>query len=340
MIDLRSDTVTRPTASMRAAMAEAPVGDDVFGEDPTVNQLEERLAALFGKEAGLFCPSGTMTNQIAVNIHTRPGDEVLCEEGAHIYRYEGGGVMANSGCSVKFLSHDRGRFTAASVRAAYNDPANPHLARTRLVNIENTSNRGGGALWDLDEVWRIRNVCDDLGLALHMDGARIFNAIVATDSSAQAWGAPFDTISICLSKGLGAPVGSVLVGGQESIHHARRIRKRFGGGMRQAGIIAAAGLHALDHHIERLAEDHAHARMLGTTLSSLPYVAHVVPVDTNIVVSTLKDPTRLEALLAHLESNGIRAMAFGPGMMRMVTHLDVGAVAIDRACDALASFNG
>ncbi|MGV3636220.1 MAG: threonine aldolase family protein [Flavobacteriales bacterium] len=340
MIDLRSDTVTRPTPAMRAAMAEAPVGDDVFGEDPTVNRLEERLAALFGKEAGLFCPSGTMTNQIAVNIHTRPGDEVLCEEGAHIYRYEGGGVMANSGCSVKFLAHDRGRYTAAAVRAAYSDPTNPHLARTRLVNIENTSNRGGGALWDLEEVWRIRNVCDEFGLALHMDGARIFNAIVATDSSAARWGAPFDTISICLSKGLGAPVGSVLVGSTERIQHARRIRKRFGGGMRQAGIIAAAGLHALDHHIERLSEDHAHARQLGHALAAMPYVATVVPVDTNIVVCTLNEPAKLDALLGHLQHNGIRAMAFGPGMMRMVTHLDVNTSDIDRTCSALASFIG
>ncbi|MBL7947071.1 MAG: threonine aldolase [Flavobacteriales bacterium] len=340
MIDLRSDTVTRPTAAMRAAMAAAEVGDDVFGEDPTVNLLEERVAALFGKEAGLFCPSGTMTNQIAVNIHTRPGDEVLCEEGAHIYRYEGGGVMANSGCSVKFLTHDRGRFTAAAIRGAFSDPMNPHLARTRLVNIENTSNRGGGAFWDLEEVWRIRAVCDELGLTLHMDGARIFNAIVATGTTAEAWGAPFETISICLSKGLGAPVGSVLVGSKERIHHARRIRKRFGGGMRQVGILAAAGLHAVDHHVERLAVDHKHARELGAVLSRLPYVAQVVPVDTNIVVSTLHDPTELDPLLTHLASNDIRAMAFGPGMMRMVTHLDVDAAAIERTCDALASFHG
>ncbi len=338
LVDLRSDTVTRPTPGMRAAMAEAEVGDDVFGEDPTVNLLEQRTAALFGKEAGLFCPSGTMTNQIAVNVHTRPGDEVLCEEGAHIYRYEGGGVMANSGCSVKFLLHDRGRFTAEAVRSAHSDPSNPHLARTRLVNIENTSNRGGGALWDIREVQRIRTTCTDLGLALHMDGARIFNAIIATGSTALAWGELFDSVSICLSKGLGAPVGSVLVGSKAFIHEARRIRKRFGGGMRQAGIIAAAGLYALDHHVERLAEDHTHAVELGRALAGHAYVSNVFPVESNIVVCTLGEADKLDALLQHLEQRGVRAMAFGPGMMRMVTHLNVDRSCIDRTIQALASF--
>lgn len=338
MIDLRSDTVTKPTPAMRAAMAAAEVGDDVFGEDPTVTLLEERLASMFGKEAALFCPSGTMTNQIAVNVHTRPGDEVLCEEGSHIYRYEGGGVMANSGCSVKLLANDRGRFRAEDVRAAYSDPSNPHLARTRLVNIENTSNRGGGALWHLGEVQRIRTVCDELRLGLHMDGARIFNAIVATGIPAHQWGAPFDSVSICLSKGLGTPVGSVLVGSKAFIHEARRVRKRFGGGMRQAGIIAAAGVYALDHHMERLAEDHANASELGRALSGRSYVRAVVPVESNIVVSTLRDASKLDPLLRHLEHQGIRAMAFGPGMMRMVTHLDVDRSGIDRTIQALASF--
>lgn len=339
MIDLRSDTVTKPTRGMREAMLRAEVGDDVFGEDPTVNALEERIAYLFGKEAGLFCPSGTMTNQIAVNVHTRPGDEVLCEEGAHIYRYEGGGVMANSGCSVKFLPNDRGRFTAEAVRGAFSDPSNPHLARTRLVNVENTSNRGGGALWDLGAVKRIRGICDELGLGLHMDGARIFNAIIATGISAAEWGTPFDSVSICLSKGLGAPVGSVLVGSRAFIQEARRVRKRFGGGMRQAGIIAAAGLHALDHHVQRLAEDHAHAKALGRALAGQPYVSEVMPVESNIVVSTLRDASTLDALLRHLRQHGVRAMAFGPGMMRMVTHLDVDRAGIERTIQALASFN-
>lgn len=338
MIDLRSDTVTRPTPGMRDAMAAAEVGDDVFGEDPCVNRLEARLATLFGKEAALFCPSGTMTNQIAVNVHTRPGDDVLCEEGAHIYRYEGGGVMANSGCSVKLLAHERGRFTAADVRSAYNDPDNPHLPRTRLVNIENTSNRGGGALWDLHEVTRIRVVCDELGLALHMDGARIFNALAATGSTATAWGAPFDSVSVCLSKGLGAPVGSVLVGRTAFINEARRVRKRLGGGMRQAGVLAAAALYALDNHVERLTEDHAHAARLGEALEKMPHVRQVMPVESNIVVATLHDASLLDPLLRHLHGDGIHAMAFGPGMMRMVTHLDVDAAAIDRTIESLASF--
>lgn len=338
LVDLRSDTVTHPTPGMRAAMAAAEVGDDVFGEDPTVNALEERMATLFGKDAGLFCPSGTMTNQIAVNVHTRPGDEVLCEEGAHIYRYEGGGVMANSGCSVKLLAHDRGRFTAAEIRAAYSDPTNPHLARTRLVNIENTSNRGGGALWDLSEVHRIRVVCNELGLGLHMDGARIFNALVATRTDAAAWGAPFDSVSICLSKGLAAPVGSVLVGGMAFIQEARRVRKRLGGGMRQAGVIAAAAHYALDNHVERLALDHEHAALLGEALRQRSYVRDVAPVETNIVVGTLQDQTTLDRLLDHLKTQGVRAMAFGPAMIRMVTHLDVDRAGIDHTTQALASF--
>lgn len=338
MIDLRSDTVTRPTPAMREAMATAIVGDDVFGEDPTVNALEQRLATLFGKEAGLFCPSGTMTNQIAIHVHTRLGDEVLCEEGAHIYRYEGGGVMANSGCSVKLLPHDRGRFTAADVRAAYHDPAHPYLARTRLVNIENTNNSGGGSLWDLKEVEHIRTTCSALGLALHMDGARIFNAIVATGVPAGSWGAPFDSISICLSKGLGAPVGSVLVGSNSFIHEARRVRKRFGGGMRQAGVLAAAAMHALDHHVERLAIDHTHASKLGEAMEQLSYVDHVLPVQSNIVVATLKDPVKVGSLLAHLRTDGILAMPFGAGKLRMVTHMDVDPVGIDRTIQSLASF--
>ena len=338
LVDLRSDTVTRPTPNMRAAMAAAEVGDDVFGEDPTVNALEERLAQLFGKEAGLFCPSGTMTNQIAVKVHTRPGDEVLCEEGAHIYRYEGGGVMANSGCRVKLLPHDRGRFTAEAIRSAFNDPGNPHLARTRLVNVENTSNRGGGALWDLGEVKRIRNTCNELGLGLHMDGARIFNAIVATGTPASAWGAPFDSVSICLSKGLGAPVGSVLVGSKAFIGEARRVRKRFGGGMRQAGIIAAAGLYALDQHVDRLAEDHAHAKQLGRALAAQSYIKAVMPVESNIVVGTMNDDTRSGALLSHLEQKQVLAMPFGPGMIRMVTHLNVDREGIERTIQGLASF--
>ncbi|MBK9628913.1 MAG: aminotransferase class V-fold PLP-dependent enzyme [Flavobacteriales bacterium] len=322
MIDLRSDTVTRPTSAMRAAMMAAEVGDDVFGEDPTVNALEERIARLFGHEAGMFCPSGTMANQIAVNIHTRPGDEVIRDEGAHIYRYEGGGTMVNSGCSVKFVPSDRGRFTAERVQEAINDDQQ-WLTRTRLVNFENTCNRGGGAVWDIAEVDRIKAICKTNGLALHMDGARIFNAMAATGESPADWGARCDTISICLSKGLGAPVGSVLIGSKELMRQARRVRKRLGGGMRQAGLLAAACHYALDHHVDRLKDDHRRAALLEAKLLTLPYVSSVMPVRTNIVIFTLANEQAAEPFLAKLNHRGVRAVAFGPSMVRMVLHLDV-----------------
>ncbi len=338
-IDLRSDTVTMPTLAMREAMANAVVGDDVFGEDPTVNALEERMAKLFGHESGLYCPSGTMTNQIAINVHTRPGDEVICEEGAHIYRYEGGGVMATSGCSVKFVPADRGRFTAEAVADAVNDRDAAYLARTRSVNIENTNNRGGGSVWDLGEVKRIRSVCDRHELKLHLDGARIFNAIKVDGHTPQEWGAPFDSISICLSKGLGAPVGSMLVGSSDFIHQARRVRKRIGGGMRQVGILAAAGLHALDHHVERLAEDHARAKRLESSLKELSFVDHVLPVQTNIVVTVLKPTTPAKDLIAKLRTKDVLASQFGTFMVRMVTHMDVDDDAIDQAIVAMRSFD-
>lgn len=336
-IDLRSDTVTNPTAAMRATMAAAPVGDDVFGEDPSVNALEQRMAVLFGKEAGLLCASGTMANQVAINAHTRPGDEVICDEGAHIYRYEGGGTMATSGCSVKLLQGDRGRFSAEQVAAAVNDPGNPHFPITRLVVVENTSNRGGGSIWDLAEVRKIREACNACGLQLHMDGARIFNAMAVDRNNAAAWGAPFHSVSICLSKGLGAPVGSVLVGTNAFIGHARRIRKRMGGGMRQAGILAAAGSYALDHHVARLPEDHARAKLLGQALAPLACVESVMPVDTNIVVVTLQPGTTAGNALNKLREKGILASQFGPNMVRMVTHLDIDDRAIEQAIAAWRS---
>ena len=334
MIDLRSDTVTKPTPAMRQAMAEAEVGDDVFGEDPTVIKLEQRMAGLFGHEAAVYCASGTMTNQIAIRTHTRPGDEVICEDGAHIYRYEGGGTMANSGCSVKFLPTDHGRFKAADVTAAVSDRNNPHLARTRMVCVENTSNRGGGSVWDLDEVKRIRTVCNEHDLALHLDGARIFNAMAVDGTKAVQWGDLFDSISICLSKGLGAPVGSVLTGNKAFIHEARRVRKRFGGGMRQAGIIAAAGLHALEHHVMRLADDHARAKRLEHALLGKPFVESMMPVQTNIVVFTVKG-MEVSDLLARFRKENVAAVQFGPGMVRMVTHLDIGDTDIDKVITAM-----
>lgn len=339
MIDLRSDTVTKPTPAMREAMLLAVVGDDVFGEDPTVIALEERLAGLFGHEAGLFCPSGTMTNQIAINVHTRPGDEVLCEEGAHVYRYEGGGIMANSGCSVKHLPADRGRFTAEAVEAAINDREAAYLANTRLVVVENTVNRGGGACWDLAEAQRVSRACAKHGLALHLDGARLFNAMAEDGTTPKEWGAPFHSISICLSKGLGAPVGSVLIGSKAFVHRARRVRKRFGGGMRQAGMLAAAGLHALDHHVARLKDDHARAARLAKALGEHPAVASVLPVETNIVVFQLQSGPTVDGFLAHLRERGILAVAFGPGTVRMVVHLDVDDEAIERTIHALGTIH-
>lgn len=340
MIDLRSDTVTQPTPAMREAMAQAPVGDDVFGEDPTVNELERRMAALFGHEAALYCTSGTQTNQIAINVHTRPGDEVLCEEGAHIYRYEGGGIMANSGCSVKFLPHDRGRFTAEAVTAAINDPGNPHLPLTRMVNVENTSNRGGGSTWNISEVQRIREVCDAHGLILHMDGARIFNAMAKDGTTPAQWGRVFHSISICMSKGLGAPVGSVLTGTSTFIAQARRARKRFGGGMRQAGIIAAGALYALEHHVARLKDDHARAARVEQALRKLPWVRSIMPVETNIVVFELVQADRVPEVLSALKEHGVLAVQFGPGMVRMVTHLDVDDAAIQQVEHALSHVRG
>jgi len=335
MIDLRSDTVAHPTPAMREAMFRAPVGEYVFGEDPTVIALEERLAALFGHEAGLYCPSGTMTNQIAVRVHTRPGDEVIGEEGMHIYRYEGGGIMANSGCSVKFVPNDRGRYTAEAVEASINNASDSYVARSRMVNIENTHNRGGGAIWDINEVLRIKQVCQKHGLALHLDGARIFNAMTVDGRTPAEWGAPFDSISVCLSKGLGAPVGSVLLGNAPFIREARRVRKRFGGGMRQAGYLAAAGLYALDHHVDRLRDDHDRAKRLGQALAELPYVASVAPVATNIVVFTLKDGVRETHLLELLRERQVRALPFGAGTVRFVTHLDVDDEQIENAITIL-----
>lgn len=334
-IDLRSDTVTKPTPAMREAMAKAEVGDDVFGEDPTVNALEERMAKLFGHEAGLYCPSGTMTNQIAINVHTGPGDEVICEEGAHIYRYEGGGVMANSGCSVKLIRGERGRFTAAQVEEVIGNPADIHQARTRLVNIEDSSNRGGGSVWSPAEIARIRTLTRKHGLAMHLDGARIFNAMAVTGEKPLDRGALFDSISICLSKGLGAPVGSVLVGNRAFITQARRVRKRFGGGMRQAGILAAAGLYALDHHLERLVDDHLRAEQLAAILERCPFVEHMMPVETNIVIITLDQRMPVSSFLPKLKERNILAAQFGPQMVRFVTHLDVDDQAIAHVAEAL-----
>lgn len=323
IIDVRSDTVTLPTAAMRDAMSQAPLGDDVFGEDPTVNKLQQKAAELFGMEAALFCPTGTMTNQIAIKVHTQPGDEIICDRLSHIYLYEGGGLAMHSGCSVRLLDGDRGRFKAEAVEANVNARHDAHLPWTRLVSVENTVNKGGGALWDLTELQAVKRVCQKHSLGLHLDGARLFNAIVAMRIRPSEFGQVFDSISVCLSKGLGAPVGSLLLGNREFIQKAHRVRKVMGGGMRQAGVIAAAGLYALDHHIERLREDHARAQRLGQTLISLPYVAEVLPVETNIVIFELKEHCDGEAFLKYLAQQDIKAVKMGPRLIRFVTHLNV-----------------
>lgn len=322
VIDLRSDTVTRPTAGMKEAMFAAPVGDDVFGEDPTVNALEEKLAGLFGMEAGLFCPSGTMTNQIAIRLHTRIQTEVICHQYSHIYLYEGGGIMANSLASVKLLPGDLGKITAAQIAESIN-PDDVHAPETTLVTLENTMNKGGGSIYTLDEIKPIQALCTEKGLKLHLDGARLFNALVETGESPADWGRHFDTISICLSKGLGCPIGSVLLGTKADMKRARKVRKVFGGGMRQAGILAAAGIYALDHQIDRLKEDHARARALGEILRKQTFVSETLPVSTNIVIARLEGITP-EELLKKLAEKNIKAVKFGKDLVRFVTHHDFG----------------
>lgn len=332
-IDLRSDTLTKPTAGMLHAMAHAEVGDDVWGEDPTVAALEARMAERFGHEAGLFCPSGTMTNQIAIRVHVADGDEVICSTEAHVYNYEGGAIAATSGASVRLLAGDRGRFTAVDVEAAI-QADDPHYPRSRLVVVEDTSNRGGGACWDALELDRVREFCERRGLALHLDGARVFNRLVAKGDDPVAYARRFDSISVCLSKGLGAPVGSVLIGPRDFIRSAKRVRKRLGGGMRQAGYLAACGVYALEHHVERLADDHRRARRLESALRATGFVKAVLAVETNIVIFEVDD---VASVLAHLASHGILAAAMGPRRVRFVTHLGIDEAMIARVEAALGA---
>ncbi|PWH86836.1 threonine aldolase family protein [Brumimicrobium oceani] len=335
LTDLRSDTVTKPSKEMKAFMMEAPVGDDVFQEDPTVNELEKYAAEYFGMEAALYCSSGTQTNQIAINVHCRPGDEVICSKDAHIYFYEGGGIAKNSGSSVLLLPGDRGRITAKDVEGGIKDPNNPHYPLTSLVSLEDTMNRGGGAIYDFNEIKAIRKVCEENQLPLHLDGARLFNALVENNIPPKEYAAQFDSISICLSKGLGAPVGSVLLGNKEFIHRARRARKVLGGGMRQAGIIAAGGLYAMKNNIERLKEDHKHAKQLGAALEKLNWVEEILPVQTNIVVAKLSNKMDVVELIAECAKKDLHFMAFGEQTIRMVTHLDVKPNNIDHAISVL-----
>jgi len=362
-VELRSDTFTQPSEAMLQAMFAAQVGDDVFGEDVTVNALERSVADFFGMEAGLFCPSGTMTNQIAIQVHTQPGDEVICEAGSHVYFYEGGGIAKNSGAQVRLVQGSFGQITADQIVPLIN-PDDVHRARTRLVSLENTCNRGGGSCYDLTEIAKIRSLCDAHGLGLHLDGARLMNAIVANQENPKEYGKMFHSISLCLSKGLGAPVGSVLLGDAAFIKQARRVRKVMGGGMRQAGYLAAAGLYAMENNINRLAEDHAHAKQLASALASCNWVGEIFPVETNIVIfevlgngdsaagisSVAADSDSGKAsgpssslktapeIIAALNSQNIRVSAMSPTHIRMVTHLGVTPEMIQRTVEVLKGF--
>jgi threonine aldolase len=335
-IDLRSDTVTRPTAAMRAAIQAAEVADDVFDEDPTVHRLQDRVAALLGKEAALFVPSGTMSNQICVKAHTQPGDELLCEGTCHIYNYEAGGPAVLSGVMCRTIEGDYGVLDVSQLDGKVR-PVNEHLVRTRLVCLENTHNRGGGRIYPLEKIQAISAWARQQGLIMHLDGARLWNAIVATGIAAAEWAANFDSVSVCFSKGLGAPIGSALAGSRELVTRARRIRKLFGGGMRQAGVAAAGALYAVEHHIERLAEDHRHARVLAQAIADTPGLRLDPPdVETNLVwFEADRDLGTARDVAAALKQRGVLVHPAGPQTLRACTHLDVSAAQAQRAAELI-----
>jgi threonine aldolase len=322
IIDYRSDTVTKPSPDMLEAMMKAPVGDDVFGEDPSINELENMAAEMFGMEAAVFCPSGTMTNQIAIKCHTQPGDEIICDETSHVYQYEGGGIAFNSGVSVKLLFGDRGRINADQVLQAI-QPDDVHRPHTSLVSLENTSNRGGGSCYSFEEIKKIQTLCKEKKLAFHLDGARIWNALVAKKESPRQYGEAFDSISICLSKSLGCPVGSLLLGENHFIKKARRIRKVFGGGMRQAGFIAAAGLYALQNNITRLQDDHTNTELIAKAVAGNRLVKEIMPVETNIIIFELKEGLSAPDLVSKLKQENILGYAIASTKIRLVIHLDI-----------------
>jgi threonine aldolase len=320
--DFRSDTLTKPTQAMLEAMWSAPVGDDVFGEDPTVNALEKFAAELFSMEAAIFCPSGTMSNQIAIKAHTQPGDEVICDHQSHVYLYEGGGIAFHSGCQVQLIRGDRGRITASQIREVLHEE-DVHKPQTRLVSLENTANRGGGSCYSMETIREIAELCKERNLSLHLDGARLFNAMVALSQDPVAYGKIFDSISICLNKGLGCPIGSILLGRTAFIKKARRIRKVMGGGMRQAGFMAAAGLYALKNNIKRLEQDHRHAQTIAASLQKKKWCAKLYPVETNIILFETESTFPAAQLVKKLENNGIRAIAMSQQLIRLVVHLDI-----------------
>lgn len=320
-INLISDTVTKPSPEMLAAMMQAEVGDDVFKSDPTVNALEEKAARMFGKEAAIFCPSGTMTNQIAVKVHTQPGDLVITDKFSHVYNYEGGGIAFNSGATCKLIDGEHGRFTAQQASSAI-PPNDVHWPQPTLVVVENTTNKGGGACWNFDELVKIKQLCAKHKMAYHLDGARLFNAMVVKNETPEQYGKLFDTLSICLSKGLGAPIGSLLISSKENIQKAIKYRKIFGGGMRQAGYLAAAGIFALDNNIERLADDHRRAQEIVGILKALPYVSAIEPVETNIIIFYIPDDVDEDLFIKKMEELDILLVGMGDRKLRMVTHLD------------------
>lgn len=337
-IDFRSDTVTRPSKEMLNAMLGAPVGDAVFDDDPSVHELQNYAADLFGVDGALFCPSGTMTNQIAIKVHTRPGDQLLCDKTAHVYIYEGGGAALHSGVSCRLLEGDRGRFSAQEVREAFQED-DPHFPRTRLVSVENTSNKGGGTIWDLDALQQIRDLREESeqyrDLRFHLDGARLFNALAETGESPKIYGEIFDSISVCLSKGLGAPVGSLLLGDKDFIYQADRMRKAFGGAMRQAGYLAKAGLFALQNHREQLKADHRNARKLSSAFAESRLLGNAWPAETNIVIYELAEASDLEKTMIELKRRGLRAVNMGPTLIRLVTHRDVTDEMIEKAVNVI-----
>lgn len=336
IVDLRSDTVTKPTPGMLEAMFNAKVGDDVFGEDETVNALEEKTAKLFGMEAGIFCPSGTMTNQVAIKCFTQPLDELIADQTAHVYRYEGGGIAFNSAVSIRLLNGYRGIITSEMIEPEIN-AENIHYPHTSLVVLENTVNKGGGSCYTLEQIKPIAALCKDKNLKLHLDGARIFNALTRTGDKAADYGKYFDGISVCLSKGLGAPVGSVFLANKEIIKYARRIRKVFGGGMRQAGFLAAAGIYALDHHIDRLKTDHTHAQILGEKLNKCSFVTNVLPIETNIILFDTLQPASL--ILNKLNQAGIKALSTDKHRIRFVLHLDIHAKQVEQVVNVLSGLH-
>ena len=334
-INLVSDTVTKPSQEMLRYMFQAEVGDDVYKQDPTVIALENMVAQIFGMEAALFFPSGTMANQTAIKLHTQPGEQLIADKYAHVYNYEGGGASFNSGVSCKLLDGNRGMITAEQIAEAINDPEFYHSPLTSLVCVENTTNKGGGACYDFEEFKRIRKVCDENNLKFHMDGARIWNALVHKKENPNEYGKVFDTISVCLSKGLGAPIGSLLISDKATIKRALRIRKILGGGMRQVGYLAAAGIYALQNNVNRLVDDHKRAKELAEVLEKLQWVEKVEPVETNILIFSLKKGFDEKLLIEKLKQKSIFISSMGPGKLRIVTHLDYKAVMHSYVIDTL-----